>query len=106
MHEALGGQIALSAVVVFLIQFAKNSQWPALKWVHGQSDRLNRWLAVALSGLTALGIHWAYDAGFSWTEGGNIIIAWPGLLGIGHAGWEWLQSFAMQEWLYRSSVKA
>jgi hypothetical protein len=104
MHEALGGQITLSAVIVFLIQLAKNTSW--IPKVDINSDKLNRWLAVILSGVAAVGIHWAYDANFSWVSGGVLTIIWPGFNGVVHGAWEWLQSFAVQEWMYRSTVKS
>jgi hypothetical protein len=104
MHEALGGQITLSAVVVFLMQFAKNTKW--FPFLDANSDKLNRWVAVGAAALTAIGIHWAYDTSFSWMTGGVITIIWPGLHGVAHGTWEWLQSLAVQEWMYRSTVKS
>ena len=104
MHDALGSQVALSAVVVFLLQMAK--KWDKLKWINTQSATVNRILAVLLAGLTAAGVHWAYDTNFSWAAGGNIIVTWPGISAFAHGGWEWLQSFSVQEWMYRSSVNS
>lgn len=104
MHEALGGQITLSAVIILVMQWAKGTKW--FPFIQGNTDKLNRLLAVALSGAAAIGIHLGYDTGFSWFTGGTITVVWPGMMAVLHGGWEWLQSFAIQEWMYRSGVKS
>ena len=104
MHEALGGQITLSAVIILIMQWAKNTPW--FKFIQPTTDKFNRYLAIILSGAAAVGIHVGYDTGFSWFAGGIIMLKWPGIVALGHGGWEWLQSFAIQEWMYRSGVKS
>lgn len=101
MHEALGSQITLSAVIVFALQCLKNSK--LAPFITAESDKLNRLLALALSGAAAIGIHFTYDASLA---GGTITIIGIGWASVTHGGWDWLQSFAVQEWLYRSSVKS
>ncbi|HXU18962.1 MAG TPA: hypothetical protein VN788_00105 [Verrucomicrobiae bacterium] len=91
---ALGSTITLSAVVVFVINFFKSRSW--FPWLTAESKVANRFVAVALSGASALGIHFLYD-------NGTLTITGLSLAGVGLAGWMWLKSFALQEWIYQSS---
>lgn len=101
MHDALGSQLTLSATIVFLIQLLKSAKW--FPWLRAHTDRLNRIVALGLSGVAAIGIHTAYDASL---DGGTLVISGIGIAAIAHGLWEWLQSYALQEFVYRAGVKS
>lgn len=96
--DQLSSTVTLSAVIVFVLQLAKNNKYIPL---HTGTDRANRIIAIALSGIAALGIHHTYDA-----TAGVLTISGLTLDSILHGGFEWLRSFAVQEWMYRSGVKS
>jgi len=91
---------AASAVVVFVLQILK--KWQKIPWINQESAKLNRVLAVVLSGISALGVTWVFTPA---VNGGHVItITIPSLVAIVGAAWIWLKSFAIQEWIYQSSV--
>ena len=94
-----GDQLTVSAVVVFILQMLKKASW--FPWLTVEKDRLNRSIAVALAGLSALGINITFQS----TEG---VLTITGLTAgtFLHGGWEWLKAFAVQEFVYRSTKPA
>ncbi len=98
MHDLIGGQITGSAIIVYLLQVLKNWRW--FSWLDATTDRRNRIVAIALAGLTALGIHAQFDA-----TGGVLTITGLTLAGIADGLWDWIRSFVIQELIYRGVIK-
>jgi len=96
-ETVLGGTITASAVSVFIINLFKNAKW--FPWLSAQSKVAARLWALALSAAAAAGI----DVTFLH---GTLTITGLTLTGILTAGWMWLKSFAVQEWIYQSTKQA
>lgn len=92
--SVLGTQFTASAVSVFVINWLKGQKW--LPFVNANSKWLNRTIALATSGASAMGIHWAWSAGTLTVTGLSLTAILAGV-------WMWLKSFALQEWIYQSS---
>mgnify|MGYP001575743707 CR=1 FL=1 len=92
-------QFPASIMMVYLLQLLKKSRWfPLMKQGAG---RLNFWVAAAVSGLAAFGVHMSFDP-----EARQIIIGLPTLTVFFHALWAWAQSLAMQHGYYTGVVEA
>ena len=94
MTEQITDQLGASAVIVFIMQWLKGRSW--FPWLTEKTDTLNRWLAVGLSGLAALGIHMTFDQ-----AAGTLTITGINAAAILAAAWVWLKSYAVQETMYR-----
>lgn len=93
---------AASAVVVWLLQIIKKSQ--KVPWITKDTAKINRLVAVLLSGVAALGVTWVFVPS---TNGAHTLtITIPSIAVIASSAWIWLKSFAIQEWIYRSSVNS
>ena len=91
---------AASAVVVWVLQIIKKSE--KIPWITRDTAKINRVVAVLLSGVAALGVTWVFVPS---TNGAHTLtITIPSLAAIASSAWIWLKSFAIQEWIYRSSV--
>lgn len=91
---------AASAVVVWVLQIIKKSE--KIPWITKDSAKINRLVAVFLSGVAALGVTWVFAPA---ANGGHTLsISIPSAVTLVSSGWLWLKSFAIQEWIYRSSV--
>lgn len=94
MDDQLGAQLTTSAVIVWVIERLKAAKW--FPWLSVETWRLNRAIAVILSGLAALGIH----AEFNSVEG-ILTITGLTLTSILHGGADWISSFVIQQVLFR-----
>jgi len=101
MNPALGDQLTASAVVVFLMQWAKNATW--FPFIQKETAALNRIVAVAMAAVSTLGVNytWVHPSPGVWT----ITFTGVTLAGITGAAWAWLKQFAVQELIYRGAVK-
>ena len=96
MHQDLvTSQITLSAVVVVVMQWLKNSSY--MPWLNQQSDKANRVVAALLAFVTAIGIHYTYDAG--------VVTITFTVMTVLHGLWHWLQSLVFQELVYKGVIK-
>jgi hypothetical protein len=100
-HNLIMDQVTTSAIVVYLLQWMKASRWPPLTWVNQNSAR---WLALAASGATALGLQ------FTWNPNTRVIaLVVPTLAGfllmLVHAGSHWLRAHVFQELIYNGVAK-
>lgn len=98
MQDLVVSQVTLSAVVVVIIQWLKNSPW--FPWLNAQSEKAKHVAAVLGALLTAVGVHYTYDASI-----GTLTITGLTLAGVGHGAWHVLQSYAFQETLYKGAFK-
>ena len=91
---------AASAVVVWVLQMVKKSE--KVPWITKETAKINRIVAVLLSGVAALGVTWVFAPA---ANGGHTLsISIPSAVTLVSSAWLWLKSFAIQEWIYRSSV--
>jgi len=97
-HDTLHATLAANAVSVFLIEKLKAAK--NIPWIHQHSSQLNRMVAIATSGLAAVGVHFTFNAG-----DGTLLITGISMAGIVGAAWHWVQSFALQEVMYQGTVK-
>jgi hypothetical protein len=56
----VGTQVAVAAIISFLVGKLKQSSW--FPWLTAETSKLNRLVAVLLSGVAAVGIHYQWDA--------------------------------------------
>ena len=96
----LGSTITESAMVVFIMQWLKNLE--KIPFISHETPRINRLVAILLSGVGALGITWVFAPSANGAH--TLTIQIPSLVGMVSAGWIWLKSFAIQEWIYQSSA--
>jgi len=94
-------QIGISAIVVWLLQLAKNSPW--FPWVTANTTKLNRAIAVVLAFLTSVGFHFTMTGNL--TSGGQVIIAFPSMLAIAQILLHTAGQGAIQEAIYQTTVK-
>lgn len=99
MNE-ISSQITAGAIVVWLIQRLKASNW--CPWLQVDTDVLNRLVAAILAATTASGIIVTYgwaDSTFTLTASGLTPIHAAQFL------WQMATSVAIQELVYRTAVK-
>lgn len=89
-------QITVSAVIVWGLQALKAAKWAT--WVTNETEKLNTVVAVIASGLASAGVHWTG----SWHEGWVVTIPSGVALLVGL--WHWLQSYAVQQTIFRATV--
>lgn len=87
-------QLVASSIAVWVIQIIKKSKY--FPWITAQTGRLNRVVAVVVSGLTAVGIHVTFDH-----SSGVLTISGLTAAGIVVGFGTWLKSFVMQELVYQ-----
>ena len=77
-----GTQVAVAAIISWLISTAKGASW--FPWLTAETSKLNRAVAIVLSGVATVGIH------FQWTAASHSLVitglAWS-TIGIGL--WHW-----------------
>jgi len=89
-----GTQFTASAVIVFLGHvmekwFPRTATWPA------NAKRVGYWI---VAGLAAVGVHESFTA-----STGTLVITGLTLTNVLHAGWHWVQSVALQEFVHGST---
>lgn len=95
MNESLIlSQIGSSALVVFLLQKAKESKW--FPFLTTETAKLNRVVAVIAAGLVSVGVHTTFDK-----SAGTLVITGLTVSGILHGLWAWLNSYAVQHSIYK-----
>lgn len=90
-------QITYSAMVVWLMQRAKNAKW--LPWIGDNSTHVNRAVSIVSSAFVAVGVHWTMQGTF--IQGSIITIQIPGAMALWMGFLHWFQSFVTQETLYQ-----
>ena len=93
--SVFGTQFTASTVIVFLGHMLE-AKFPKLSQVAPAVKRTVYWL---VAGASALGVHTAWNS----TEG-ILTISGLTLAGLTHAGWHWLQSVALQEFVHGSTT--
>lgn len=96
MNDLVISQVTLSAIAVVVMQWLKKSSW--FPWLTAQSDAANKIVAAFFAAAAAVGIHYTYDASTATLTFTGISFA-----ALGHALWHWLQSYAVQETIYKGA---
>jgi hypothetical protein len=99
MQDLVISQVTLSAVVVVVLQWLKKASW--FPWLTAEGEKAKHAFAVLAAALTAIGIHYNYDAAT-----GTLMITGITVAAIGHGLWHWLQSYAFQEVLYKGVFRS
>lgn len=86
-------QAMLSTMIAYVIEFAKRTKW--FPWLKAETAKLNRMVAVVISGAAAIGIHATYNH-----EGGVLMITGLSAWTIIHGLWDWLRSFIFTQAAY------
>jgi hypothetical protein len=101
MNETiLGTQVGVSAIIVYLIQLAKSTNFP---WFSAHSDALNRITSVVMAFLTSAGIVFLFHGDL--ISGGTLMITIPPLTVWTSAVIHGFGQVAIQEGVYKSTVK-
>ena len=101
--EDFGSHLAMSAIIVWLIQRVKSSQ--KIPWVHNTTDRLNRILAMILAVIASFGIHFEPIQRDAITHSATIHITGLGVSSIADGIWGSVQNFVLQQLTYHGFVK-
>jgi hypothetical protein len=91
-------QLTAAGLVVWCIQKLKAAG--SIPWIHRQTDKLNRILAVLAALLTAAGIAWTFTP-----QTGTLVITGLTVANLAHVAWIALQQVVAQELIYRTAVK-
>ena len=97
MDQSLQNQLILNAIIVGLMQHLKNSKW--FPWLHAESEKLNRWVAIILAGLASLGVHSNFDraSGVLTITGLTTATIVPGI-------YNWIVSFISQQVIFKATT--
>jgi hypothetical protein len=100
------GQIFVNQfVTASLVVWAMNrlKQWNKIPYISQNSDKLNHWLSIGISFLSALGINYNYS--YASTDNGTFTIVLTGISfwSMWSFGKVWVVSYAMQHYGFRVS---
>lgn len=100
--DPLTTQVVLNVVMAWLLEKIKNS--PLVPLLDSSKPKLNRFMAIVASGLTALGVHLTT----AHPDTGTYVITVTGITGSGLAtsAFHWLKSFIFQEIAYQKLIKS
>lgn len=90
-------QITISAVVVYIIEVVKRSKF--FPWLTTETAKLNRYVAIVLSGLAALGINATFTDG-------TLTITGLTVAGILTGALVWLKSFIVQQGMFKILISS
>ena len=100
-EQILSQQLGASALIVYGIEFLKRTPWT--RWFTAHSDTLNRITSIVLAFCTSAGILWVASGNV--ISGGTLTITFPPLMQILNALLHGLGQVALQEGVYRVTVK-
>lgn len=94
----ISSQVIIAALVSYAIEFIKGSKY--FPFITAESAKVNRFVSVVLSGLSALGIHVVcsklnHSCVFTWTDGITVLTVL----------WHWVSQFVYQHLIYKVAVK-
>jgi hypothetical protein len=83
-------------MAVVVMQWLKKSSW--FPWLTAESDKANKAVAAFMAAIAAIGIHYTYDASTA-----TLTLTGISFAALGHGLWHWLQSYAVQETIYKGA---
>ena len=101
MDEVLS-QLTAAAVTVYALQALKTARW--FPWVKQETAGLNRLLSALGALISAVGVHFAFDA--AQNANGTYVVTITGATvgNIAHGVWHWMNQFALQQIAYDGVV--
>jgi protein-S-isoprenylcysteine O-methyltransferase Ste14 len=78
----VGTQVAVAAIISFVVGQLKKASW--FPWLTAETSKLNRIVAIVLSGLASVGVHFQWSAGTH-----SLLITGLSLATIGLGVWHW-----------------
>ena len=96
----MGTELAVNAIVVWLIQKLKLNKAGATKWMNENTPWVTRLIAAAAAGLTAIGIDWQFAA-----DSGTLTVTGIDIATIGVLGWETAKNYVAQHLMYHIGFK-
>jgi hypothetical protein len=94
--DILSSQVTAAAVVSFLIAFLKKQSW--FPWLTTETDKLNRVVAIVLSGLASVGIHASFNH-----AAGQLVITGLTLTSVAQGLWHWGTQFALTHGWFKAT---
>ena len=98
MTEHVISQVTTSAVIAYFLEWLKGTR--LFPWLSMETAKLNRVVAVILSGIGALGVHANFDQ-----TSGVLTITGLTVVTILHGLWDWAQAFVTQQVIYDGVVQ-
>ena len=99
---AFGHQVAIAAVLVWVLQMLKRAGW--FPWLDANSDTANRIISVIAALVAGAGITFSVMGGIE--DGGGVLIKWPALSAMTNGLSHCVVQYVLQEGIYRKMVKA
>ena len=98
-QNVLGSQVAISAIIVWIIQRLKAAKW--IPQMSQRTDAINRGASAVCALLAAAGITWSFSV-----STGTLTVTGLTISNVLQIVWTAVQQFVFQEVVYRSSVKS
>jgi|HubBroStandDraft_6_1064221.scaffolds.fasta_scaffold671645_2 hypothetical protein len=94
-----GSSLAAAAVIAYIISMMKNSNWKIFAWISGETPKVNRAVAVVLSGIATVGIHATFAKGTLVVTGLSATVILTGL-------WHWGVQFAYTHGWFKATSQS
>lgn len=94
-----GSSLAAAAVISYVIGLMKNSNWRLFNWISRETPTVTRLVAIALSGLATIGIHWTFSGGTLVVTGLTLTVVLTGL-------WHWGVQFAYTHGWFKATSQS
>ncbi len=94
--DIISSQVTAAAVVSFLIAFLKKQSW--FPWLTTETSKLNRFVAIVLSGAASVGIHTSFNH-----QTGVLIISGLTLTSVLAFAWHWITQFALTHGWFKAT---
>jgi len=94
-----GSSLAAAALIAYVISWMKNSNWPVFAWISGETPKVNRIVAVVLSGIATVGIHATFNQGTLVITGLSATVVATGL-------WHWAVQFAYTHGWFKATSQS
>lgn len=94
--DLIFSQLVVSGLAAKAIEVLKHSK--QIPWINNTTKIANRVVSALVAGAAAVGIHFTFDH-----SGGTLVITGLTMAGMFHFAWEFVRSYAVQEYL-RGSI--
>jgi hypothetical protein len=94
-----GTSLAAAAVIAYVIQLMKNSNWKIFGWISRETPTVTRLVAVVLSGIATIGIHATFNGGTLVVTGLSATVVLAGL-------WKWGVQFAYTHGWFKATSQS
>lgn len=94
-----GSSLAAAAVVSYVIGLMKTSNWRFFGWISRETPAVTRAVAIVLSGVASVGVHWTYSSGTLVVSGLSASAILTGL-------WHWGVQFAYTHGWFKATSQS